>query len=401
MKHFSFLPALALLLAALLCGSILAADGSEYCFAEDAFAPAGAQPDGVFLSQVPDPRVGDLQLGSRLLRPGDVIASGQLGDLRLYPRDGGEAQVVFRPITGGHVDIPQTVTVSLFSKVDQPPTAKDSRMETYKNIANDGTLDASDPEGGRLTYTLVKEPRRGTVELREDGTFTYTPDHNKVGRDSFLYTAADEAGNCSEEATVEIEILRPADKVTYADMTGDPGHFAALWMREQGLLTGETVAGVPCFHPERPVSRGEFLAMTMKLLGREPGEDALQTGFADESDTPLWMQPYIATALQWGVISGVDSDDGIVFRPTTAMTRAEAAVLLQNALQLPEREDITVFADEAVPAWAARSMEALSCAGIDLHSISAENLTRRDAAKLLRQVAELLERGKIRFAWEQ
>ena len=88
----------------------------------------------------------------------------------------------------------------------------------------------------KLTYQLVKEPKRGTVELHDDGSFTYTPGKNKVGKDSFVFTATDPAGNVSNEACVKIRILKPADKATYQDMSGDKDAFAAMWLKDQGAV---------------------------------------------------------------------------------------------------------------------------------------------------------------------
>ena len=94
------------------------------------------------------------------------------------------------------------------------------KLETYKNIANTGALDARDPEGDTLTYQLVKEPKRGTVELSPDGSFTYTPAQNKVGKDVFTYTATDSAGNVSNAATVTVKIVKPTDRAMYQDLSG-------------------------------------------------------------------------------------------------------------------------------------------------------------------------------------
>ena len=60
-----------------------------------------------------------------------------------------------------------------------------------------------------LTFTIVKKPSRGDVTVQSDGTFVYTPRKNKVGTDTYRYTAADGKGGVSEEATVTVEILKP------------------------------------------------------------------------------------------------------------------------------------------------------------------------------------------------
>jgi len=103
------------------------------------------------------------------------------------------------------------------------------------------------------------------------------------------------------------------------------------------------------------------------------------------------------------MITGVSSQDGLVFRPNTAVTRAEAAVMLQNALHLPLRQESQVFGeDSSVPVWAQSAFEALQCAGISVEpAFSAEALTREEAAKLLYQIAKLLESGSdLSLPWK-
>ena len=403
MKHVKFagraLLVLGLLLAlsaAALAAAVRVDRTCSYCFSQADFLSGSETLDGIYLSAVPSQLVGRLRYGARTLRAGDVLPAGALNLLVLEPTADAEAEdaVVYRPIANGVLGAARELKLRILSGQNKSPVAENSSFETYKNIANTGTLKASDPEGDALTYTLVKEPKRGTVALHADGSFTYTPLENKVGKDKFVFTAADRAGNVSEEATVTVKIVKPTDKAMYADMAGDSAEYAAMWLKEQGVYTGQRVAGSLCFCPDDTVTRGEFLVMAMKLLGTEPDGAALSTGFADEADTPAWMQPYLAAAFKNGMIAGVSSQNGMVFRPTAALTKAEAAVMLQNILLLPESDTASVFAvgsdAGAVPAWAAEAVNSLEAAGIRLPmETSADTISRRETAGLLFEVRAL------------
>ncbi len=379
---------------------------AQFCFSQDDFTSAAA--DGIFLTSVPQETLATVRYGSRVLKAGDALPTEALGDLTLEAKcvTAQEVTIGYCTLSDGVLSGVQELKLSILPKEDQPPTAEDGSLETYKNIAGSGTLSAADPEGKPLTYNLVKEPKRGSVELHEDGTFTYTPDKNKVGKDSFTYTVTDSGGNTSEEAKISIEIRKPTDKATYADMDGDPDAFYAMWLKEAGLFTGATVGGNLCFEPEKTVSRGEFLVMVMKLVDAQADETGLTSGFSDEAATPVWLQPYIVSALGSGMISGVSSEDGVVFRPEAARSRAEAAVMLQNVLQLPAPTAKTVFSETdaaAVPAWAADATAALSAAGISLgDTAQADAITRREVAKLLYEVSNLIAGETLEtFYWAQ
>ncbi|MBB3750783.1 hypothetical protein FHT44_003278 [Mycolicibacterium sp. BK634] len=61
-----------------------------------------------------------------------------------------------------------------------------------------GTLNAKQANGYALTYTLTQAPQHGSVDIHEDGTFTYTPDDQFVtlgGTDTFSVKADDQPGN--------------------------------------------------------------------------------------------------------------------------------------------------------------------------------------------------------------
>jgi hypothetical protein len=269
--------------------------------------------------------------------------------------------------------------------------AEDLALETYKNLPNQSRLKVTDPEGEALTYSLVRQPKRGAVTISEDGSFTYTPKRNKVGVDSFTYTAADPAGNISREATVTIQILKPTDATQYTDTVGEECRFAAEWMRNTGLFVGEKVGDSQCFYPEKAVSRGEFLTMVVKALDI-PAEDASYTALPE--DTPNWLKPYLAAAMRAGLTAGLPETESGSFCADQPISGEEAAVMLQNALDLSISqqtvETVVVSGEdvqEEVPVWAQVSLTAMQDNGIHLQY--GQSLTRGEMAQVMYQVSRL------------
>ena len=208
-----------------------------------------------------------------------------------------QATLRYYPI-GEALESETTLSLGIRGKENKPPEARDSSLETYKNIPNTGKLLAKDPEGEALTYTVTRQPRRGSVEIGAEGSFTYTPKNNKVGVDSFAYTASDPGGKTSREATVTITILRPTEPNDYADTEGTDCCFFAQWMRSTGIFSGENLAGELCFQPEKKVTRGELLTMVVKTLGIPLEEDPEPQTL---SAYPKWLRPYAAAALRYGL----------------------------------------------------------------------------------------------------
>ena len=229
-----------LLLTAALSGTALAAtleldSRTVSCLSQEAFSEDASALSGVFISAVPSPAVCTVRYGTRRVCAGDVLPAAALEQLRVEPVSDAEAEcsLYYRPVYSNGVGMASELRISLLNGKNQPPAAADSTFETYKNISNSGTLKVSDPDGDALTYTLVRAPKRGTVELHEDGTFTYTPEENKVGKDSFVFNAADPAGNVSNEACVKIKIVKPTDRAVYSDLDED-AQYLGVWLREQG-----------------------------------------------------------------------------------------------------------------------------------------------------------------------
>ena len=259
------------------------------------------------------------------------------------------------------------------------PVAENLEITTYRNVCVGGRLSAVDPEGDALSYEISTEPSKGTVELAEDGRFVYTPDANRKGRDYFGYRAIDSTGARSQEATVIVKIEKQKTQTSYADMAGHPSAYAATALAEYGIFSAESVGGVQVFSPEREVTRAEFLTMCMSLGENELLSGVLATGFADDAEIDAWLKPAVATALMDGVVSGYSVDGGAVFAPNEAVTRQEAAVMLDNVLDTTE-----AAASDTAPAWAAEAVGNLSARGVPTEGQAfSEPLTRADAAEML------------------
>lgn len=356
---------------------------ASYCFSSGDFSTSEDPIRGVCITDLPDTYTGTVMLGSRVVQSGDILTADQLEQLTFMPlRTESDvlAVISYLPIYDDRVENTATMTISIRGKENQAPVAEDSSIETYKNLPNEGKLKVTDPEGEKLTYTLIRSPKRGSVTLREDGTFIYTPKKNKVGVDSFTYTAADSAGKVSREATVTVQVLKPTDSKLYTDTAGLDCRFEAEWLRNTGLFTGETVNGQICFQPDKTVSRGEFLAMVVRSLDI-PTENTSYAGVP--ADAPQWLKPYLAAALRSGLVAGWPETNDF----SAPITGAEAAVMLQNALDLsvaPEVLEQVAAMDEIVPDWAAASVMAMNCNGLAVDANA--QLTRAQMAEMLYQV---------------
>ena len=87
------------------------------------------------------------------------------------------------------------------------PIAGNDTFQTNEDVELTGNVitNDSDVDGDVLEAVTVIEPENGTVELNADGTFTYTPNTNFFGADSFTYEVTDGNGG-TDQATVTISV---------------------------------------------------------------------------------------------------------------------------------------------------------------------------------------------------
>jgi len=259
---------------------------------------------------------------------------------------------------------------SLPVRAASPLVAENLELETYRGVAVGGQLEAAAPDGAELRFEITTEPCKGSVELMADGSFVYTPEEGRRGRDYFGYKAMDDRGNVSQEATVIIHLLKCKAAFRYADTAGLGCDYAAHRLAEEGLFQGQSIAGNYVFEPERPIARGEFLSLCMAAAGVEPLSGISVTGCRDDAAIDSWLKPYVSTALLAGY-----TDANAAFGPDEALSRKEAAALL-----------CTVFSITDAPGTAADSADraVMNLAGSGISLTPGDTpLSRGEAATML------------------
>ncbi len=286
------------------------------------------------------------------------------------------------------------------------PIAEDLELTTYKGVAITGRFAAVDPEGDLVSFQVMDSPARGqiTVDENDPAVFWYTPYEGKKGKDSFTYVAIDALGNTSKPATVKITIQKQSTKVTYSDLSGDPGHYSALHLAEEGIYVGRQMGSLYRFDPEDTFTREEFLTLAMDAAGEPPLENVSLTGFYDDEGISAWAKGYVSAALAGGTVQGSRNGTGqAVFQPGAPITCAEAAVIIDRLLEVGDVTSAALASETAAsaPAWAAQSvanMEAVSVlpvnAGLD------EPLTRSEGAQMLSAMLDVMDgRQSGRWFW--
>lgn len=172
-----------------------------------------------------------------------------------------------------------------------------------------GTVGAVDPEGDQLTYVLIRRPRAGSVQLNDDGTYTYTPGARFTGVDTFRVIAIDEG--------LHVNLLNPFRGLgTGAKVVVNQGAItfafrytkgAEYWTPERReALQRATNDLVEYFQVNRAVT------LTYDVIGEEnPLSDTLAAAGSDRmSDFPGFWRTVVGNKLIAGFDANGSKADG-------------------------------------------------------------------------------------------
>jgi len=138
-----------------------------------------------------------------------------------------------------------TATVNIdVTAVNDPPVASNDVYSTLEDVPllvpSPGVLgNDTDVDGDPLTVNVLTEPSNGTLNQNSDGSFTYTPDVNFYGADSYTYEACDAGGVC-DEATVTINVGAQNDPPVAVDDSYSTDEDTAISVNAPGILGNDT-----------------------------------------------------------------------------------------------------------------------------------------------------------------
>ncbi|MFC1597391.1 tandem-95 repeat protein [Planctomycetota bacterium] len=156
-----------------------------------------------------------------------------------------------------------TVTLIVLPVNDAPVALSDTygvdEDNTLTIAAAEGVLaNDSDVDGDALTVLYANvSPSNGVLSLNGDGSFTYTPDANFHGTDSFRYIANDGALNSYADVTITVNAMNDApvalqdDYSVGEDQTLAPGSFGVLFNDHD--LDGDALSAMSVSGPSNGV----------------------------------------------------------------------------------------------------------------------------------------------------
>jgi len=93
--------------------------------------------------------------------------------------------------------------------VNLPPEVMAQAFTTQTEMVIHDRLKARDPEYQALSFTLVRAPESGQLALSGNGDFSYIPNEETTGSDSFIFNVSDGVNPAvTARAEITIEVLR-------------------------------------------------------------------------------------------------------------------------------------------------------------------------------------------------
>lgn len=147
------------------------------------------------------------------------------------------------------------------------------------------------------------------------------------------------------------------DEMVFTDLDGYSwAEKEIMELYEKGVVSGD---GDNCFHPERNVTRAEFIQMIVKYFGIN---GSAELAFSDVSEQD-WYYSCISAAVSAGIASGMSTD---YFGAKEELTREDMTVILCRVKKFSAKAEYTeLFADDAnISGYAKDSVYTLKQLGV-------------------------------------
>ncbi|PQP81222.1 hypothetical protein C0Q44_22655 [Paenibacillus sp. PCH8] len=201
----------------------------------------------------------------------------------------------------------------------------------------------------------------------------------------------------SDEANPRPEPIEPPTTSTkksikFIDISQTFNRDQITWLAEQNIIQGVSETR---FEPRRPITRAEFTALIVRLMGIEPTWND-QHGFQDVNDED-WFAAEIKAAVNRDMVHGMGNGR---FAPYALVTREQASKIIANVVRKIRPEPLNSgrsFTDQTdVSDWAKEEVQELAgmfmITGYQDGSFRPmQHLSRSEAAALIFRLQKLIQ----------
>ncbi|MFA0482383.1 Ig-like domain-containing protein, partial [Vibrio splendidus] len=136
---------------------------------------------------------------------GSVVVD-ENGDWTYTPNENYNGNDSFTVVVSDGQGGTDTITVNIgVTPINDSPVGEDVSVTTDEDTPVSGSLTATDADNDQLTFSKGTEPLNGSVVVDENGNWTYTPDENYNGSDSFTVVVDDGQGG-TDTITVDVGV---------------------------------------------------------------------------------------------------------------------------------------------------------------------------------------------------
>ena len=250
---------------------------------------------------------GDTLSFTVLSQPKNGILSGTAPSLSYSPNANysGSDSFSYKANDGTADSNAATVTITVNGVNDKPEVANQS-VDVDEDGSVSITLSGSDEEGDTLSFTVLSQPKNGTLSGTASA-LSYSPNANYSGSDSFSYKANDGTAD-SNAATVTITVNGVNDKPEVANQSVDVDEDGSVSITLSGSdEEGDTLSFTVLSQPKNGTLSGTAPALSYSPNANYSGSDSFSykanDGTADSNTATVTIN----------VMAGSDLGEGIYF----------------------------------------------------------------------------------------
>ncbi|KNY26663.1 S-layer homology domain-containing protein [Pseudobacteroides cellulosolvens] len=182
--------------------------------------------------------------------------------------------------------------------------------------------------------------------------------------------------------------------IVFKDIVGHWAENSLMKLFERGILSGYPDKSM---RPQLEITRAEATVILVKSLALDP-LNSKKYKFKDDSKLPSWAYGYIQRAVEKGIIKGYDDNS---FRPMQKVSRSEIVSMIVRAFSFDHKQGkgIAFIDSSTIPKWSKDSIISAVELGIikgyeNNTFMPYKHVTRAEAATILENSINIMEKKK-------